>query len=147
MAGPRRIYVRKAIKDHKLNSVPIRRSKARPLIKDLFASMPDEHLPCLRAAIAMSEAGPAAVQARSDAWAARRVAEVIASPADAVYEICWPATEVREPSAELTEEMKLLLSEPEVTVAVLHLRSLAEPAGILDGLQAAGFDIQGPAWR
>jgi hypothetical protein len=140
-------YVRKAIKEHKLNSVPIRRSKARPLVKDLFASTPEEHVPCLQAAIAMAEAGPAAVQARSDAWAARRVPEVIASPADKVYEICWPATEVGQPSSELTEEMKLLLSEPDVTVAVLHLRSLAASGGILDGLEAAGFDIQGPAWK
>ena len=140
-------YVRKAVKDYKLTSVPIRRSKARPLIRDLFASAPGEHLPCLRASIAMAEAGPAAIQARSDAWAARRVPEVIASPADGVSESCWPSTEIREPNEELTEEMKLLLTEPQVTVAVLGLRSLAEPGGVLDGLQAAGFDIQGPAWK
>ena len=65
--------------------VPIERSKAKPLVKDLFASTPEEHLPCLEASIAMAEAGPAAVQARSDAWAARRVPEVLASPADKVY--------------------------------------------------------------
>ena len=140
-------YVRRAVKEHKLTMVPIRRSKAKPLVKDLFASAPAEHLPCLRAAIAMAEAGPAAIQARSDAWAARRVPEVLASPADGVYQSCWPATEILESGAELTEEMKLLLSEPQVTVAVLTLRSLAEPGGVLDGLQAAGFDIQGPVWK
>jgi hypothetical protein len=43
--------------------------------------------------------------------------------------------------------MKQLLAEPQVTMAVLGLRTLAEPGGILDGLQAAGFDIQGPAWK
>lgn len=140
-------YVRRAVKDHKLVMVPIRRSKAKPLVKDLFASSPGEHLPCLRAAIAMAEAGPAAVQARSDAWAARRVPEVIASPADGVNQACWPATEILDSNAELTEEMKLLLSESQVTVAVLTLRSLAEPGGVLDGLEAAGFDIQGPVWK
>jgi hypothetical protein len=140
-------YVRQAIKRYKLTQVPIPRSKAKPLIKDLFASTPEEHLPCLRAAIAMAEAGQAAVQARSDAWAARRVPEVIASPADGVYEACWPATEVLDSDAELTEEMKQLMTEPQVTVAVLSLRSLAEPGGVLDGLAAAGFDIQGPAWK
>lgn len=140
-------YVRRAVKEYKLVMVPIRRSKAKPLVKDLFASTPDEHLPCLRAAIAMAEGGPAAVQARSDAWAARRVPEVLASPADGVYESCWPAAEVLDSGAELTEEMKLLLAEPQVTVAVLTLRSLAEPNGVLDGLKAAGFDIQGPAWK
>lgn len=140
-------YVRRALKDHKLTMVPIPRSKAKPLVKDLFASTPEEHLPCLRAAIAMAEGGPAAVQARSDAWAARRVPEVLASPADGVYESCWPATEVLDSAAELTEEMKRLLTDPQVTVAVLSLRSIARPGGVLDGLAAAGFDIQGPAWK
>ncbi len=140
-------YVRRAVRQHDLTMVPIRKSKAKPLVKDLFASSPEEHLPCLAAAIAMAEAGPAAVQARSDAWAARRVPEVIASPADPVYQNCWPATELLESSGELTDEMKLLLTEPPVTVAVLTLHSLADPGGVLDGLQAAGFDIQGPAWK
>jgi uncharacterized protein YbaP (TraB family) len=140
-------YVRRAVKQHDLTMVPIRKSKAKPLVKDLFASSPEEHLPCLAAAIAMAEAGPAALQARSDAWAARRVPEVIASPADAVHQSCWPATELLESSGELTDEMKLLLTERPVTVAVLTLRSLAEPGGVLDGLEAAGFDIQGPVWK
>jgi hypothetical protein len=140
-------HVRRAVKEYKLDLVPTERSKARPLVKDLFASTPQEHLPCLEAAIAMAEAGPAAIQARSDAWAARRVPEVIASPADKVNIHCWPTAEIIEPGADLAAEMKHLLAEPRVTVAVLTLRSLAEPAGVLDGLEAAGFDIQGPVWK
>ena len=140
-------YVRRTIKQYKLTLVPIERSKAKPLVKDLFASTPAEHLPCLNASIALAEAGPAAVQARSDAWAARRVPEVIASPADNVNAHCWPTAEIVEPGAELAAEMKQLLAEPPVTVAVLTLRSLAEPGGVLDELAAAGFDIQGPVWK
>jgi uncharacterized protein YbaP (TraB family) len=140
-------YVRSAVKQYKLTLVPIERSRAKPLIKDLFASTPQEHLPCLEAAIGMAEAGPAAVQARSDAWAARRVPDVLASPADRLGELCWPTAEIVEPGADLVDEMTQLLSEPQVTVAVLTLRSLAEPGGVLDGLAAAGFDIQGPAWK
>jgi hypothetical protein len=140
-------YVRRAIKDYKLTLVPAEKSKAKPLIKDLFASTPQEHLPCLEASIAMAEGGPAAVQARSDAWAARRVPEVLASPADRFEAVCWPTAEIVEPGAELIGEMKQLLAEPQVTVAVLTLRSLAEPGGVLDGLEAAGFDIQGPVWK
>jgi hypothetical protein len=140
-------YVRRAIKEYKLTQVPIEKSKAKPLVKDLFASTPQEHLPCLDASIAMAEAGPAAVQARSDAWAARRVPEVLASPADKFERVCWPTAEIIEPGSALVGEMKQLLSQPKVTVAVLTLRSLAEPDGVLDGLQAAGFDIQGPVWK
>lgn len=140
-------YVRRAVKDYKLTLVPIEKSKAKPLVKDLFASTPQEHLPCLDASIGMAEAGPSAVQARSDAWAARRVPDVLASPVDKFEAVCWPTAEIIEPGAELIGEMKQLLAEPQVTVAVLTLRSLAEPGGVLDGLAAAGFDIQGPAWK
>lgn len=139
--------VQRAIKQYDLTKAPIRRGKAKPLVKELFASTPQDHLPCLHAAIAMAEGGPAAVQARSDAWAARRVAEVVASPADGVYETCWPAAAVLDSGAEMADQMKGLLAEPEVTVAVLSLHSLAEKGGVLDELAAAGFDIQGPAWK
>ncbi len=141
-------YAAHAAKKHKLTEVvPIERSKAKPVVKDLFASTPEEHLPCLDAALTMAEAGPAAVQARSDAWAARRVRDVLSSPADPVYERCWPSGVFAERHADLLPQLKRLLAEPQVTVAVLNLRTLAERGGLLDGLEAAGFDIQGPAWK
>lgn len=141
-------YARNAARKHKLAEVvPIQRSKAKPVVRDLFASTPQEHLPCLEAALTMAEAGPGAVQARSDAWAARRVPEVLSSPAEPVYQNCWPAGVFAERNLELLPEMKRLLSEPQVTMAVLSLKALAERGGILDGLQAAGFDIQGPVWK
>ena len=141
-------YALNAAKKHKLAEVvPIQRSKAKPVVKDLFASTPQDHLPCLDAALTMAEAGPAAVQARSDAWAARRVRDVLTSPADPVYERCWPSGVFAERNVELLPQMKQLLAQPQVTVAVLSLRTLAERGGLLDGLEAAGFDIQGPAWK
>jgi uncharacterized protein YbaP (TraB family) len=141
-------YARSAAKKHKLAEVvPIQRSKAKPVVKDLFASTPQEHLPCLEASLSLAEAGPAAVQARSDAWAARRVREVLDSPADAPWERCWPSGVFAERKVELLPQMKQLLAEPQITVAVLSLRTLAERGGLLDGLEAAGFDIQGPAWK
>jgi uncharacterized protein YbaP (TraB family) len=143
-------YVEKAIKTHKLKLAvdPIAKSKAKPVVKDLFASQPAEHVPCLIDSIAAAEAGPAAVQARSDAWAARRVPEVLASPADKVFSSCWPAgAGIGLAPQELLAQMRELLDEEQVTLAVLGLRTLAETGGILDGLQAAGYDIQGPAWK
>ena len=140
-------YVRKAVGKYKLNLVPIAKAKAKPLVKDFFASTPDEHLPCLSASIALAEAGPAAVQARSDAWAARRVQDVLNSPAQAPWERCWPADAVARDHAELMEQLTGLLADPKVTVAVLSLPTLAGPGAVLDRLEAAGFDIQGPAWK
>jgi uncharacterized protein YbaP (TraB family) len=138
---------RAVARQYKLTLVPIARGKAKPLAKDLFTSTPGEHVPCLMAALALAEAGPSAVQARSVAWAARRVLDVMRSPADGVNQSCWPSELIGRPSPELAGQMKQLLAEPEVTVAVLSLHSLAETGGLLDQLEAAGFDIQGPAWK
>jgi hypothetical protein len=140
-------YVRHAVKDYKLELVPVPEEKAKPLVNDLFASTPQEHVPCLHAAIALAEAGPAAIQARSDAWAARRVRAVLASPVRAVGEACWPGVKVAAAPEALIARMKQLLAEPKVTVAVLSLGALAQPNGVLDALEAAGFDIEGPAWK
>ncbi len=141
-------YARSAAKKHKLAEVvPIQRSKAKPVVKDLFASTPQDHLPCLEASLTVAEAGPAAIQARSDARAARRVRDVLNSPADPVYERCWPSGVFAEREVGLLQQMKQLLAEPQVTVAVLSLRTLAERGGLLDALEAAGFDIQGPSWK
>jgi hypothetical protein len=140
-------YVRKAADKYKLTMVPIQKSKAKPIVKDLFASSPAEHVPCLSASIAMAEAGPAAVQARSDAWAARRVADVLKSPAHGTYRRCWPAEAFGESEEELAEQFRQLLAETQVTMAVVGLELLAADGAVLDRLQAAGYDIQGPAWK
>jgi hypothetical protein len=143
-------YVSRAVKKYDLPVAvdPIARGKAKPVVKDLFASSPEEHVPCLLDSITAAEAGPGAVQARSDAWAARRVKEVLASPADGFHNSCWPHGAGLGPTNEdLVAQMRQLLGEDKVTVAVLGLRSLAETGGILDRLQAAGYDIQGPEWK
>lgn len=143
-------YAARAVKKHKLPVAvdPVARGKAKPVVKDLFASSPQEHVACLIDSIDAAEAGPAAVQARSDAWAERRVADVLASPAEGFHNSCWPYGAGLGPSRDdLVAQMRQLLAEKRVTVAVLGLKSLAEPGGILDSLAAAGYDIQGPAWK
>jgi len=143
-------YVQKAVKKHKLAVAvdPIAKSKAKPVVKDLFASEPQEHVQCLVDSIALAEAGPAAVQARSDAWARRRVAEVLASPADKVYSSCWPAgADIFMAPNELLAQMRQLLADKQVIMAVLGLRTLGGTSGLLDRLQAAGFEIEGPDWK
>jgi uncharacterized protein YbaP (TraB family) len=143
-------YAARAVKKFDLPAAvdPIAKGKAKPVVKDLFASSPEEHVPCLIDSITAAEAGPAAVQARSDAWAARRVQEVLASPAEAFHNSCWPHGAGLGPSREdLVAQIKQLLSEKQVTVSVLGLKSLAEKGGILDSLEAAGYDIAGPSWK
>jgi hypothetical protein len=140
-------YVRNAVGKYKLTLVPIAKSKAKPLAKDLFASSPRDHVQCLRDALALAEAGPAAVQARSDAWAARRVREVLSSPAEAVHHSCWPAGTMESEPQELARQIEGLLQEKGVVVAVLNLDTLAGANGVLDALESAGHDLKGPRWR
>lgn len=142
-------YVMQTVKKHKLKLVPIERSKLKPVAQDFFASRPETHVPCLLDAVALVEAGPGVVKARSDAWAERRVPEVLNSPAEKVYHSCWPAEEKRARGRDdgLRRTVRRLLTEPQVTLAVVSLDSLGGRDGVLDDLQAAGFDVRGPRWK
>ncbi len=140
-------YVMAAIRKHKLNLVPIRRSSAKPFAADLFSGSPSRHIPCLIDAMDMAEAGPAALTARSQAWAQRQVPQVLSSPAEDVYHSCFPADPEAAPAGALHAGLKSLLLDPQVTVAVVNLHTLARRDGILDDLAAAGHQVRGPAWR
>lgn len=142
-------YVMGAIRKHKLNLAPIRQTKAKALAADLFGGSPSRHIPCLIDAMGLAEAGPAALTARSQAWANRRVQQALSSPAEGVYHSCFPADPEAAPEARaaLHAGVKRLLLDPQVTVAVLDLNTLARRGGILDDLAAAGYQVKGPAWR
>lgn len=142
-------FVRKVARKHKIEVVPLASLKGKPLAQDLFNSPAQRHIPCLLASIDVAEAGPEAVRAYSHAWAQRRVADALRSPVERPGLTCWPADLPLEAASRphLKAGVRKLLAEPKVTLAVFSLRALAEPNGILDDLDAAGFDIQGPAWK
>jgi uncharacterized protein YbaP (TraB family) len=142
-------YVMGAIRRHKLKLAPIRRGSAKALAADLFGGSPSRDIPCLIDAMDLAEAGPAALTARSQAWANRQVPQVLSSPAEDVFHSCFPADPKAAPAAraELHAGIKRLLLEPQVTVAVLDLHTLARRGGILDDLAASGHQVRGPAWR
>jgi hypothetical protein len=140
-------YVRQTVKKHKVPLVPIATIKGKPVANDFFATPPRAYIPCLVASINLAEAGPAAVRARSQAWAERRVPEVLASPADKIYETCLPPALAAVERPSLNGQVRRLMAEPQLTVAVIGLRNLAEPGGVLDSLAAAGFKVTGPKWK
>lgn len=141
-------FVSKAVVEYKLKLVPLTKMSAKPLAADLFDSPPSRHVACLMASVAMAEAGPAGIEARSQAWAARRVPEVMASAADHRFANCWPAGAVGlMTNADLLSGVEYLLADREVTVAIVPLQMLADKQGVLDELAAAGFDIEGPTWK
>lgn len=143
-----RAFVTKAVAEYKLKLVPLTKLNAKPFAADLFNSPPERHVACLMASAAMVEAGPVGIEARSQAWAAQRVPEVMASAADRHFTACWPAAAPGlMTSADLLSDVEHLLAERETTIAVVPLHMLANSEGVLDELADAGFDVDGPPWR
>lgn len=141
-------FVSKAVVDYKLKLVPLKKMNAKPLAADLFDSPPSRHVACLMASVAMAEAGPAGIEARSQDWAAHRVPEVMASAADHRFANCWPAGAAGlMTNADLLSGVEHLLADREVTVAIVPLQMLADKQGVLDRLATAGFAVDGPAWK
>ncbi|CAA9499600.1 MAG: hypothetical protein AVDCRST_MAG91-979 [uncultured Sphingomonadaceae bacterium] len=140
-------YVSHAVKTHKLKAVPVRTLNVKSASKSFFATPPQAFVPCLIDAIALAEAGPGVFKARSDAWADRRVGDVLASPADKGFLTCVPANLRSMFVPNMTAEVRRLVQQPQLTAAVVDLRTLAQPGGVLDDLTAAGYKVEGPSWK
>jgi hypothetical protein len=69
---------------------------------------------------------------------------------DQAVDRCWPWGDPqigRQLRTEWTEAVAEALTQPGLTMAVAPLRRLAEPDGVLDALEAQGFEVDGPEWR
>ncbi|HZH06635.1 MAG TPA: TraB/GumN family protein [Lautropia sp.] len=140
-------YVSRTVRKNKIKTVPITSFRANPVVKEFFAEPPKTFVPCLLASIALVEAGPGTIKRRSDAWAERRVPEVLASPVEPVNATCHPSSWGLVQHPDFRAQVRTLLAQPQLTVAVVELGSLARPGGVLDSLAAAGFDVRGPRWK
>jgi hypothetical protein len=120
------------------------------IVDNLITQPPEVYRPCITAAVTAAEAGPGNFAERADDWRARRVPDVLANPLDIALGQCWPWGDP-EIGPQLRGQWLTALSQaveqPGVTLAVAPLRLLAEPGGVLDSLEADGFDIVGPEWR
>ena len=115
---------------------------------DAYFGDPARHVPCLQAALAVAEAGPEAARGRVAAWTRSRVVEVVRSPAERAFDVCWPYGSGRDVlRADWRAALDRRLSTPGVTVAVAPLLYLAEEGGVLDAFAARGLQIDGPRWR
>ena len=74
----------------------------------------------------------------------------MANPLEVALARCWPwadeelGTELR---GQWTDAIYGATDAEGVTLAVVPLRVLAEPDGVLDQLERRGLGIAGPAWR
>lgn len=88
--------------------------------------------------------------ARARAWRAFDVSSVMNAPLQVALTSCWPWSDAEygvRLRADWRGAVEQALARSEVTLAVAPLHILAEPHGLLDTLQAQGFEIEGPAWK
>ncbi len=142
--------VRRASQRARVPGQPVGIVRGDELVESLISSPPVTHVPCLEASLAAAEAGKDEFRNRANAWRRFNVAAVVASPLDRALFQCWPwgdpAIGPQLKTAWLTA-IEGALTQDGVTLAVAPTRLLAEPGGVLDDLDARGFEIEGPNWR
>jgi hypothetical protein len=140
-------FVRNGVHKYRLRLVPMRKASLNGTLAQLASTPPAAQVPCLLAAAAAAEAGPAAFHARSQAWVRKRVADVLAAPSEKAFTTCASVVRSGPSPAEIESSLTSALRQPLTTIAVLELSSLAAPSAMLDRLAAAGFEIIGPPWK
>ena len=142
--------IRRAARRARVETRPVGTVRGDELVESLVSAPQSAHVPCVEAAIAAAELGPDAARQRAEAWRRLRVPEVIASPIDRALNQCWPwgdpgiAPQLHQQWAAAIETA---LISPGVTMGVAPIRLLAEPDGVLDRVEARGFEVVGPEWR
>lgn len=133
--------------------VPISRPerfRGEDLLDNLADAPPESHIPCLEAAMGATEAGQPIIEKRGDDWRSFDIPAVMDNPLEIALGRCWPwaddelGDEIRGQWVDMISEAS---QESGVTLAVVPLRVLAEPDGVLDQLEAKDFIIGGPDWR
>ena len=142
--------IRRAARRARVQTRPVGTVRGDELIDSLIEAPQSAHVPCVEAAIAAAEQGPDAARERAEDWRALRVADVVASPIDRALNQCWPWGDP-EIAPQLHQQwaaaIETALISPGVTMGVAPIRLLAEEGGVLDGLEARGFEVVGPEWK
>ena len=142
--------IRRAARRSRVPVRPVGTVRGDEVVESLITAPQTAHVPCLEAAIVAAEQGPDSARIRAEDWRALRVADVVASPIDRALNQCWPwgdpeiAPQLRQQWAAAIETA---LVSPGVIMGVAPIRLLAEEGGVLDGLEARGFDVVGPEWK
>lgn len=124
--------------------------RGEDVIDNLFEAPPTAHIPCLVAAMDAVEAGPQIVKERATNWRRFKIPAVMNNPLESALGQCWPwadetlGSELRTIWVDRIAEASAAKG---TTLAVVPLRVLAEDGGVLDQLDARGFDIAGPPWK
>jgi uncharacterized protein YbaP (TraB family) len=124
--------------------------RGEDIIDNLADAPPTAHIACLTAAMDAVEVGPDIVEQRGADWRRYDIPAVMANPLEQALGKCWPWADETLGSELRTiwvDQITAVQAESGVTLAVVPLRVLAEPDGVLDRLEAQGLDISGPEWK
>jgi len=142
--------VRRGARRARIEGQTVGEVRGDEIVDSLINQPPQAYLPCVAAGVVAAEGGPDGFVARAEDWRALRVPEVIGNPLDVALGQCWPWGDP-EIGPQLRGQWLTAISEaldqPGTTLAVAPLRLLAEPGGVLDGLEAQGFEVRGPDWK
>ena len=142
--------IKRAARRGRVEVRPVGTVRGDEIVDSLITAPQSEHVACTQAAIAAAEYGPTAGRDRAEDWRALRVPEVVASPIDRALNVCWPWADP-EIGSQLHQQwaaaIETAMTGSGVTMGVAPIRLLAEEGGVLDGLEARGFDVVGPAWK
>jgi hypothetical protein len=120
------------------------------VIEDLLTMPPESWVTCIELSIVAAEAGEPGMLERAAAWRRFDVPAVMESPLEIALTECWPWGDP-EWGALLRSQWLAgaegALAQDGTTLAIVPLRVLAEPNGLLDTLEARGFEIIGPDWK
>jgi uncharacterized protein YbaP (TraB family) len=142
--------VTEAAEDAKVTITRAATLRGEDIIDNLADAPPTAHIPCLTAAMDAVEAGPDIVTKRATDWRRYDIPSVMANPLESALGQCWPWADETLGSELRTiwvDNITAAQGQSGVTLAVVPLRVLAEPDGVLDRLEAQGLDIAGPAWK
>ncbi len=142
--------VRKAADKAKVPTTRAAVLRGKDIIDSLSETPPEAHIPCLTAAMDAVEAGPDIVEQRAADWRRYDIPAVMANPLEAALGHCWPWSDDTLGSELRTiwvDNIAQASTASGTTLAVVPLRVLAESGGVLDQLDARGFDIAGPEWK
>ncbi|HEY6816644.1 MAG TPA: TraB/GumN family protein [Croceibacterium sp.] len=142
--------VRKAARRADVPAEPVGTVRGEDMLDGLAEASPESHLPCLDAAMTATELGADLIERRGADWRAFDVPAVMANPLELALGRCWPWADPELGPVLRGQWVEAIAAATEaegVTLAVVPLRVLAEPEGVLDQLARRGLDIAGPAWR
>ena len=142
--------VRRAARKARIPLQAVTGGRGDQLVEDLLTAPPERLVPCMQAAIEATEAGAGPVQQRGEDWTRFRVRAVLDSPLEKALGRCWPWADPELAPLlyqQWTDAITTAMQEPRITLAVAPVRLLGETGGVLDRLEAEGFEIEGPVWR